>query len=162
MFLNQEMSHIILKQIIINDEYVELRKALAEGKTLQLNEAKKFDDNTKGWKDLTINDRLLGDSKHLFPVDYYRIKPEEKIESESLNIINEIISLDDFNSVIKWDELNNELCWLISDKKMKKIATCKYSAKLNKFYIISDNLNFELCNFLNFQTSLNTILKEFI
>ena len=62
-------------QYIIYDEYVELRKALAEGKTIQLDEAKKFSDSTRGWVDLSCES--LGISTHLFPVNYYRIKPEE-------------------------------------------------------------------------------------
>ena len=60
---------------IINDEYVELRKALAEGKTIQLNEAEKFADSNRGWVDLSC--KSLGKSTHLFPVNYYRIKPDE-------------------------------------------------------------------------------------
>lgn len=61
--------------IIIEDEYVEFRKALAEGKILQLNEAEKFGDPKRGWVDLSCTD--LGHSSVLFPVEYYRIKPEE-------------------------------------------------------------------------------------
>lgn len=60
---------------ILNDEYVELRKALAEGKTIQLNEAEKFSDPKRGWVDLSCTD--LGHSRLLFPVSCYRIKPEE-------------------------------------------------------------------------------------
>lgn len=62
-------------KFIINDAYVELRKALAEGKTIQLNEAEKFSDQNRGWVDLSCTS--LGSSTNLFPVEYYRIKPEE-------------------------------------------------------------------------------------
>jgi hypothetical protein len=61
---------------IMDDEYVEFRKALAEGKTIQLNEAEKFADSNKGWVDLSCIS--LGYSRNLFPVNYYRIKPEEQ------------------------------------------------------------------------------------
>lgn len=70
-------NNLTLDQVIfvIDDNYVELRKALAEGKTIQLNEAEKFSDSNRGWSDLSCTS--LGYSKDLFPVDYYRIKPEE-------------------------------------------------------------------------------------
>ena len=60
---------------IINDEFVEFRKALAKGKTIQLNEAEKFADSNRGWVDLSC--KSLGESINLFPVNYYRIKPDE-------------------------------------------------------------------------------------
>lgn len=62
--------------VIMNDEYVELRKALAEGKTIQLNEAEKFSDSKRGWVDLSCTS--LGMARQLFPVNYYRIKEEPK------------------------------------------------------------------------------------
>ena len=65
-----------VQSIIINDEYIELRKALAEGKTIQLNEAEKFSDPKRSWIDLSCT--CLGDSRLLFPVSYYRIKPESR------------------------------------------------------------------------------------
>ena len=60
--------------IIIDDAYVEFRKALAEGKIIQLDEAAKFSDPNRGWVDLSC--KSFGSSTHLFPVNYYRIKPE--------------------------------------------------------------------------------------
>ena len=61
--------------IVIDDDYVELRKALAEGKIIQLDEAAKFSDPNRGWVDLSC--KSFGSSTQLFPVNYYRIKPEE-------------------------------------------------------------------------------------
>ena len=60
--------------IVIDDAYVEFRKALAEGKIIQLDEAAKFSDPNRGWVDLSC--KSFGSSTHLFPVNYYRIKPE--------------------------------------------------------------------------------------
>ena len=60
--------------LVIDDEYVEFRKALAEGKIIQLDEAAKFSDPNRGWVDLSC--KSFGSSTHLFPVNYYRIKPE--------------------------------------------------------------------------------------
>lgn len=67
-----EISESII--IIIKDEYFTYRKALAEGKPIQLNEAEKFSDPKRGWVDLSCT--CLGDSRLLFPANYYRIKPE--------------------------------------------------------------------------------------
>ena len=54
--------------IIIDDEYIHLRSALAEGKTIQLDEAAKFSDPNRGWVDLSC--KSFGSSTHLFPVNY--------------------------------------------------------------------------------------------
>ena len=60
---------------VLNDSYSIYRKALAEGKIIQLDEAAKFSDPNRGWVDLSC--KSFGGSTHLFPVNYYRIKPEE-------------------------------------------------------------------------------------
>ena len=62
--------------IIINDEYVEFRKALAEGKTVQYNFGsfglhKHYFPNV--WKDLNLSIGILSDRAH---PENYRIKPE--------------------------------------------------------------------------------------
>lgn len=51
-------------EIIINDEYVELRKALAEGKTIQI-----FNIHTERWIDI---DKILENTD----IALYKIKPE--------------------------------------------------------------------------------------
>ena len=63
--------------IIINDEYVEFRKALAEGKTVQYNFGNhgiNKRDFLNKWKDLDISIGILAD--RACP-ENYRIKPEE-------------------------------------------------------------------------------------
>ena len=79
---NDNFSNIIEKSlspddvlIVIDDSYSIYRKALAEGKIIQLDEAAKFSDPNRGWVDLSC--KSFGSSTHLFPVNYYRIKPEE-------------------------------------------------------------------------------------
>ena len=64
-----------VKYIVLKDSYFFYRKALAEGKTIQLNEAEKFADSNRGWVDLSC--KSFGKSINLFPVNYYRIKPDE-------------------------------------------------------------------------------------
>ena len=62
--------------IIINDEYVEFRKALAEGKTVQYNFGsfgQHKQDFPNVWKDLNLSIGILSDRAH---PENYRIKPE--------------------------------------------------------------------------------------
>lgn len=62
-----------VKYIVINDEYVEFRKALAEGKTIEVY-------NNGYYKQLLLNEWVPMDSLRIntsIPVKDYRIKPEE-------------------------------------------------------------------------------------
>jgi hypothetical protein len=54
----------LIDAIVINDEYVEFRKALAEGKIIQ------YKNDSGGWSNIT-------DPWFVDPVENYRIKPEE-------------------------------------------------------------------------------------
>ena len=54
----------LIDSIVINDEYVELRKAYAEGKTIQ------YKNDSCDWSDIT-------DSWFVGPVEHYHIKPDE-------------------------------------------------------------------------------------
>lgn len=59
-------------QYVINDEYVEFRKALAEGKAVQM--YCKYDSITPIWDDMTEVIKSIG---FVMTKDNYRIKPEE-------------------------------------------------------------------------------------
>ena len=59
-------------KFIINDEFVEFRKALAEGKTIQM--YCKYDDVPPFWDDMTEVIKSIG---FVMTKDNYRIKPEE-------------------------------------------------------------------------------------
>ena len=110
-------------EFIIDDVYVEFRKALAEGKTVQLNKAEKFSDPKRGWVDLSCN--CLGHSSVLFPVEYYRIKPEDsdkpKITKFKVGDWVHIPALDSvpcqFSEDLcmlgleKWEPQSDEWCW---------------------------------------------------
>lgn len=66
-----------VKYYVINDEFVEFRKALAEGKTIQYNFGNhgiNKKDFPNEWKDLDQSIRILADRACL---EDYRIKPEE-------------------------------------------------------------------------------------
>lgn len=121
--------------VIINDEYIELRKALAEGKTIQLNEAEKFSDPKRGWVDLSCT--CLGDSRLLFPVGYYRIKPEESkfkigdfvrdiISGKVSQVNNEDIANGKYSQVTKWEPSPRELCWFWSGNKLEEATLSKF------------------------------------
>ena len=135
---------------VINDEYVEFRKALAEGKTIQLNEAHKFADSNRGWVDLYCIS--LGNSINLFPVNYYRIKPDEPkfkvgdfvtpLKREincSVWQIDNILSCHtlvsgntmlDPRTIQLWTPVKNEWCWFY-DKASNKYS---YLAKFNEMW----------------------------
>ena len=61
-----------IKAVVISDEYVEFRKALAEGKTIQM--YCKYDGVPPFWDDMTEVIKSIG---FVMTKDNYRIKPEE-------------------------------------------------------------------------------------
>ena len=65
--------------LVIEDEYVELRKALAEGKTIQMH--CKYDGVTPIWDDMTEVIKSIG---FVMTKDNYRVKPEPKFKVGSL------------------------------------------------------------------------------
>lgn len=130
-FKNSSVQIKDVKHIVINDEYVEFRKALCDGKTIQ------FKDLTEAWHDLK-NPKFKDEPRH------YRIKPEEsqfkvgdfvRINSPSGQQFISIISyINKDNTVtlnkesvayisdcIKWKPKHGELVW-VTDYKSKNIA----------------------------------------
>ena len=107
-----------IKYIIIKDEYVEFRKALAEGKTVEVlhyTGYKEFDQNP--WKLFAI-----GVSTFDKPVENYRIKPEEPkfevgdwvrdiITNKIHQVKNEDICNGKYSQVVKWKPQPGEWCW---------------------------------------------------
>ena len=135
-------------ELIINDEYYTYRKALAEGKTIQLNEAEKFDDSNRGWVDLSC--KSLGKSTNLFPVNYYRIKPDKpkfKVggfvrylyhspNASALQIDN--INCDRYyfvnssmacleHELIPWTPVKGEWCWFYDNPNKDKYCNLSQS-----------------------------------
>lgn len=75
-FFISELEKIGCLGYIIDDEYVEFRKALAEGKTIQFNFGNSDphkQDFPNVWKDLDLSIGILSDRAH---PENYRIKPE--------------------------------------------------------------------------------------
>lgn len=164
--------------LIINDEYSELRKALAEGKTIQLNEAEKFADSNRGWVDLSC--KSFGKSTHLFPVNYYRIKPDESkfkagdfvryIHSTTAKVLeinningnryyftnSEMSCLE--HELEPWSPIKNEWCWFYDNKSSKSTVVGQFKETCNDEFISTTGTHWNLCEpFLN---SLPSYLKD--
>ena len=165
-------------EIIINDEFSELRKALCDGKTVQIWEVieQHVSDSSKdiyGWKDFksfTPSSQFSGPSHH------YRIKPEESkfkvgdfvryINSNNnkalrINNINcGFYYCDDtgmslrIDEMIKWNPNHKELCWFWSGNKLEEATLSKFHSytKHGGFKTIYDS--FKYCEpFLNSKPS---------
>ena len=117
--------------LVIEDEYVELRKALAEGKTIQM--YCKYDGVTPIWDDMTEVIKSIG---FVMTKDNYRIKPEEpkfkvgdwirdlrdnsvfQINSENFNL-----KLSTTNGVyIHWQPKLGEWCWFSVKNRIPTIG----------------------------------------
>ena len=161
-------------ELIINDEYFIYRKALAEGKTVQLNEAEKFADSNRGWVDLSC--KSFGKSTNLFPVNYYRIKPDESkfkvgdfvtpLNREincSVWQIDNILSCNtlvsgntmlDPRTIKPWTPVKGEWCWFCDSKSSKSAALAKFNKINNNYFISTTGTHWNLCEpFLNSRPS---------
>ena len=167
--------------IIINDEYVELRKALAEGKIIQCNiiegqsEQHWYAFKDKQWYDTT---------EFKYSINKYRIKPEEPQSQfkvcdfvrhrhlKTCHIVTNInqgefsdkISTrpslsfdDDFSSeYIKWTPSHKELCYFTHDTNTKTSAILREFREISKdgFYVDCFGSRFIYCEpFLNSKPS---------
>ena len=106
--------------LVIEDEYVVLRKALAEGKTIQM--YCKYDGVTPIWDDMTEVIKSIG---FVMTKDNYRIKPEEpkfKVGDWvrdlrdnrvfQINSVNFNLKLSTKNTVyVHWQPKKGEWCW---------------------------------------------------
>ena len=112
--------------LVIEDEYVELRKALAEGKTIQM--YCKYDGVTPIWDDMTEVIKSIG---FVMTKENYRIKPEEPkfkvgdwvrdLRDNSvfqINSVNFNLNLSITNGVyIHWQPKPGEWCWFYQSKR---------------------------------------------
>ena len=118
--------------IIINDDYVEFRKALAEGKTIQVDEAHQYGDDF-GWLDghgcYWVNTPKPNFSLNLH---CYRIKPDEpkfKVGDFVRTEYNAIYQITETNLVHgtehfkPWKPQPNEWCWFWDDSSQRPIIS---------------------------------------
>lgn len=116
---NKNVSGGIITHVIKNDEYIEFRKALAKGKTIQV--INKFSNE---WIDLTTV-AFSG------PKECYRIKPEElqfkdgdwliNTSSDLIFKYNSSIHLKPNTCCIKWKPKLNEYCWDLINGRLVKV-----------------------------------------
>ena len=163
---------------IINDEFVEFRKALAKGKTIQLNEAEKFADSNRGWVDLSC--KSLSKSINLFPVNYYRIKPDEPkfkvgdfvryiyanstkaLEINNINGNRYYFTNSEMSCVEHelepWTPVKSEWCWFYDSKSSKSAALAKFNKMWNNKFRSNTDTLWQFCEpFIN---SLPSYLKD--
>lgn len=143
--------------IIIDDEYSELRKALCDGKTIQV--YYKFND--------TWNDTIKPEFKD--NLSNYRIKPEEPefkigdfVKNESIGLIKQY-SLSDLeydktatniNNWIKWEPSPMELCWFWSENKQEEATLSKFHSYTKHGEFKTIYYHFKYCEpFLNSKPS---------
>ena len=161
---NFEIQYI---DIIIDDEFSELRKALCDGKTVQIWKVieQHVSDSSKdiyGWKDFKS---FKPNSPFNSEIHNYRIKPEElklKVGDFARDIIsgkvsqvnNEDIANSKYSQDTKWEPFTGELCWFWSGNKLEEATLSKFHSytKHGGFKTIYDS--FKYCEpFLNSKPS---------
>ena len=159
--------------IIINDEYSHLRKALCDGKIIQIWEVieQHVSDSSKdiyGWKDFKS---FKPNSPFGGEIHNYRIKPKESefkvgdfVRNESISLVKQY-SLSDLeydktatniNNWIKWKPSHKELCYFTHDTNTKTSAILREFREISKdgFYVDCFGTRFIYCEpFLNSKPS---------
>lgn len=116
---------------IISDEYVEFRKALAEGKSLQANQSyDEFEGQPSRWEDIPSSEMTE------YCVDFLRIKPEEPelvvgdwvVPTNLPNPVPELVTeelIENCNTnpayygYVKWKPIKGEWYWFYNRKDKK-------------------------------------------
>ena len=157
-FESREEDLYDIKAIVLNDNYVELRKALAEGKTIQYDATAYSMCNRAGEHSWTE-----GDIKFDLPLWAYRIKPEEQfkvgdfVRNDNIGTVRKY-SLSDLeydekathtNNWIKWLPQASELCWFTNNKNINKATLDTFHSMGAKSYK-TDTAEYSYCEpFLN-------------
>ena len=155
--------------VIINDEYVEFRKALAEGKIIQFKQSE-----NDWWADANSSFNLS--------IDWYRIKPDEpkfkvgdfvryihhKTSPRALEINNinggryyfinsEMSCLE--HELEPWTPVKNEWCWFYDNPNSNKYCNLSQSGEFNvRYFKTNCGTSWNFCEpFLN---SLPSYLKD--
>ena len=167
---------------IINDEYVEFRKALAEGKTIQIYDVieQHLSDRTFdkfGWRDFKS---FTSSSSFSKTPDLYRIKPyEPKFKvgdfvtplNRDINCsiwqIDNILSCNtlvsgstmlDPRTLQPWTPVKGEWCWFYDDKFKKSSHLAKFKQMSRQFFESEEIGIYDYCEpFLN---SIPSYLKD--
>ena len=167
---------------IINDEYVELRKALAEGKTIQIYDVieQHLSDRTFdkfGWRDFKS---FTSSSSFSKTPDLYRIKPDEPkfkvgdfvryvhstpakaLEINNINGNRYYFTNSEMSCVEHelepWTPVKGEWCWFYDSKSGKFAALAQFKEINNDYFISITDASWKYCEpFLN---SIPSYLKD--
>lgn len=143
--LSEKEADYYKPQFVINDEYSIYRKALAEGKTIQiagLNPIAHPHAHKNTWEDMqgTVFNKAI---------ELYRIKPEEPkfkvgdwvrdlISGKIHRVNNEDTVNSKFSQVIKWQPKEGEWCWFWNFNEMPTLE------QFSKYHNLDDHLgNYE-------------------
>lgn len=181
---NDNFNHILKNSlgpddvlIVIDDEYVEFRKALAEGKAIQ-----HVSHTTGEWVDFNKGFEPTPSYTFLSTPEYYRIKPNEpkfkvgdwliEIHSNSYAKVLEVIEKDllrvklyDSNAIITtestdfihWQPKSGEWCLFSDSKNPSYYMLAKYGTKDHE-YSGNYESNYDICE--PFIGTLPTFLQE--
>ena len=150
--------------VVINDEYVEYRKALAEGKTVQYKIGTIVDTIKPKWQDLTpeefnsykIKDFWDKDLGNIKGVENYRIKPEKSKVEVGDWVINAFFGSSTTPFIFKqfhkgnselwiayctrWKPKKDEWCWFYdSYSGVTVLDKLSYIDNENKYYSINNH-----------------------
>ena len=167
---------------IINDEYVELRKALAEGKTIQIYDVIEQHPSDRtfdkfGWRDFKS---FTASSSFSKTPDLYRIKPDEPkfkvgdfvryihttprraLEINNINGNRYYFTNSEMSCVEHelepWTPVKDEWCWFYDDKFKKSSHLAKFKQMSRQFFESEEIGIYDYCEpFLN---SLPSYLKD--
>ena len=156
--------------IIINDEYVEFRKALAEGKTVQHNLANLgtwIDITTDNFIDpLTFNDSTpcyrIKPDEHKFKIgDFVRYIPSTPARALEINNINEnryyftdsdMVCVE--HELEPWSPIKGEWCWFYDSKSSKSSYLAEFKQMSEQFFDSEEIGIYDYCEpFLNSRPS---------
>ena len=167
---------------VINDEYVELRKALAEGKVIQIYDVIEQHPSDRtfdkfGWRDFKS---FTASSSFSKTPDLYRIKPDEPkfkvgdfvryvhstpakaLEINNINGNRYYFTNSEMSCVEHelepWTPVKGEWCWFYDSKSGKFAALAQFKEINNDYFISITDASWKYCEpFLN---SLPSYLKD--
>ena len=163
-----DYSPVYITAIIINDEYSEFRKALAEGKTIEY-----LGQSSNVWHEVPEPDFILHPTCYRIKPDKPNFKVGDFVTSLNRDIncsvwqIDKILSCNtvvsgstmlDPRTIQLWTPIKGEWCWFYDSKSSKSAALAKFNEKCNDKFIFNNNVFWQFCEpFLN---SIPSYLKD--
>lgn len=160
-------------QFVINDEYVEFRKALAEGKVIEY-----LGQSSNVWHEVQEPDFNLHPTCYRIKPDEPKFKVGDFVTHESLKITRQITKVDDdfiyfkegswalphvegfSNKLILWTPIKGEWCWFYDNPNTDKYCNLsQFGGESNgRCFISITDMHWQFCEpFLN---SIPSYLKD--